>query len=151
MTGADSYVINKQKDTSDIDFLVEFEENADLFHFIGLSRYLEEIFNTKVDVISKSSLKKDLKQHILQEVIFEYQVVDLLEGYKKELNYTSYIASFFQKKIYYLFISTYITLIPCATERLAKPSSLVIKIPPHCLATFNIFLSINPLSFFINS
>ena len=66
-----SYVKNTQKDTSDIDFLVEFEDNADLFHFIGLSNYLEEIFDTKVDVISKPSLKEDLKQHILQEVIYE--------------------------------------------------------------------------------
>jgi len=66
-----SYVSNKQKATSDLDFLVEFEDNADLFHFIGLSRYLEEIFNTKVDVISKPSLKEELKQHILKEVIYE--------------------------------------------------------------------------------
>jgi len=66
-----SYVNNKQKDMSDIDFLVEFEDDADLFHFIGLSRYLEEIFNTKVDIISKPSLKEDLKQRILQEVIYE--------------------------------------------------------------------------------
>jgi len=66
-----SYANNKQKDTSDIDFLVEFEEDADLIHFIGLSRYLEEIFNTKVDVISKPSLKEELKQHILKEVIYE--------------------------------------------------------------------------------
>ena len=66
-----SYVNNKQKDTSDIDFLVEFEEDADLFHLVGLSRHLEEIFNTKVDVISKPSLKEDLKQHILEEVIYE--------------------------------------------------------------------------------
>ena len=66
-----SYVNNKQKDTSDIDFLVEFEDDADLFHFIGLSRYLEELFNTKVDVVSKPSLKKELKQQILQEVMYE--------------------------------------------------------------------------------
>jgi len=66
-----SYVKNRQKNTSDIDFLVEFEDDADLFHFVGLSRYLEEIFNARVDVISKSSLKEDLKQHILQEVIYE--------------------------------------------------------------------------------
>jgi len=66
-----SYVNNRQKNTSDIDFLVEFEEDADLFHLIGLSRYLEEIFNTRVDVISKPSLKEDLKQHILQEVVYE--------------------------------------------------------------------------------
>lgn len=66
-----SYVNNKQKDTSDIDFLVEFEEDADLFHLVGISRYLEDIFNTRVDVISKPSLKEDLKQRILQEVVYE--------------------------------------------------------------------------------
>ena len=66
-----SYVSSKQTATSDIDFLVEFEDDADLFHFIALSRYLEEIFNTKVDVISKPSLKEELKQHILEEVIYE--------------------------------------------------------------------------------
>lgn len=66
-----SYVNKKQKSTSDIDFLVEFEEDADLFHLVGLSRYLEEIFNTRVDVISKPSLKEDLKQRILEEVIYE--------------------------------------------------------------------------------
>ena len=66
-----SYVNNKQKVSSDIDFLVEFEEDADLFHLIGLSRYLENIFNTSVDVISKPSLKEDLKQQILEEVIYE--------------------------------------------------------------------------------
>jgi predicted nucleotidyltransferase len=53
-----SYVSNKQTTTSYIDFLVEFEEDADLFHLVDLSRYLEEIFITKVDVISKPSLKE---------------------------------------------------------------------------------------------
>ena len=77
-----SYVNNKQKDTSDIDFLVEFEEDADLFHLVALSRYLEDIFNVKVDVVSKSSLKEDLKQHILQEVIYEWKIAYLIEGYK---------------------------------------------------------------------
>jgi len=51
--------------------LVEFEEDADLFHLIGLSRYLEEIFNTRVDVISKPSLREDWKQSILKEVVYE--------------------------------------------------------------------------------
>ena len=66
-----SYVNNKQKDASDIDFLVEFEDDADLFHLVSLSRYLEDVFNARVDVVSKSSLKEDLKQSILQEVIYE--------------------------------------------------------------------------------
>ncbi len=66
-----SYVKHKQDDSSDIDILVDFEDGADLIHFIGLSRYLEEIFKTKVDVVSKSSLKEELKHNILQEVIYE--------------------------------------------------------------------------------
>ena len=66
-----SYISNKQTATNDIDFLVEFEDDADLLHYIGLSRYLEEIFNIKVDVVSKPSLKEELKQNILEEVIYE--------------------------------------------------------------------------------
>ena len=66
-----SYIRNSQTTTSDIDFLVEFEKDADLFHFIGLSRYLEELFNTKVDVVSKPSLKEELKKNILESVIYE--------------------------------------------------------------------------------
>jgi len=66
-----SYVKNSQTETSDIDLLVEFDEDADLFHLISLSRYLEEIFDTKVDVISKPSLKEDLRKRILEEVVYE--------------------------------------------------------------------------------
>jgi len=66
-----SYVKNEQKNTSDIDLLVEFEEDADLFHLVGLSRYLEEVFKSKVDVISKPAIKEELKQRILEEVIYE--------------------------------------------------------------------------------
>jgi len=65
-----SYVTNKQTAASNIDFLVEFERDADLLHLIGLSRYLEETFNTKTDVISKPSLKEELRQNILEEVIY---------------------------------------------------------------------------------
>ena len=65
-----SYVKNSQTETSDIDLLVEFDEDADLFHLIGLSRYLEEMFDTKVDVVSKPSLKEEIKQYILKEVIY---------------------------------------------------------------------------------
>ncbi len=66
-----SYINNEQTDDSDIDFLVEFEENADLFHYVGLTLFLEEQFNKKVDVISKPALKEELKKSILQEVIYE--------------------------------------------------------------------------------
>ena len=76
-----SYVKYKQNSSSDIDILVDFEDDADLIHFIGLSRYLEDIFKVKVDVVSKSSLKEDLKQNILQEVIYEWKIICLLKRY----------------------------------------------------------------------
>ena len=66
-----SYINNEQTDDSDIDFLVEFEENADLFHYVRLTLFLEEQFNKKVDVISKPALKEELRKSILQEVIYE--------------------------------------------------------------------------------
>ncbi len=66
-----SYINNEQTDDSDIDFLVEFEENADLFHYVGLTLFLEEQFNKKVDVVSKPALKEELRKSILQEVIYE--------------------------------------------------------------------------------
>lgn len=76
-----SYVKNEQKNTSDIDLLVEFEEDADLFHLIGLSRYLEEVFKSKVDVISKPAIKEELKQRILEEVIYEWKITYLSQGH----------------------------------------------------------------------
>lgn len=66
-----SYINNEQTDDSDIDFLVEFEENADLFHYVGLTLFLEEQLNKKVDVVSKPALKEELRKNILQEVIYE--------------------------------------------------------------------------------
>lgn len=48
-----SYVNNKQKVMIDIDFLVEFEDDADSIHFIGLSRYLEEVLKDIKNVIIK--------------------------------------------------------------------------------------------------
>jgi hypothetical protein len=66
-----SYAKNMQKENSDIDLLVDFEEDADLFHLVGLSYYLKKIFKTNVDITSKSSIKEELKQSILQEVLYE--------------------------------------------------------------------------------
>ena len=65
-----SYVKNSQTETNDSDLLVKSDEDADLFHLIGLSRYLEEIFEIKVEFVSKSSLKEEIKQYILREVIY---------------------------------------------------------------------------------
>ena len=65
-----SFAKGIEKKSSDIDFLVEFDDDADLFDFVGLSIYLEEKFNTKVDVISKNALRDEQKDSILKSILF---------------------------------------------------------------------------------
>lgn len=64
-----SFVRGEQGIDSDIDVLVELEEGADLFDLMGLTLYLEERLERKVDVISKRALRAELRESILREVI----------------------------------------------------------------------------------
>ncbi len=65
-----SYVRGKQNKKSDIDILVEFEENSkmDLFTFVEMEIYLSDIFKVKVDLVMKNSLKPYIGKYILSEV-----------------------------------------------------------------------------------
>lgn len=65
-----SYVRGQQKEKSDIDILVEFEEVPGLFKFIELEVYLEEILGIKVDLVMKSALKPVIGKYILKEVVY---------------------------------------------------------------------------------
>ncbi|MFZ3137211.1 MAG: nucleotidyltransferase family protein [Thermodesulfovibrionales bacterium] len=60
----------EEKETSDIDVLVEFEDGADLFDLVGLGLFLEEKLNQKIDVVPKRALRKELKEAILKEVAY---------------------------------------------------------------------------------
>ena len=64
-----SFVRGEQSASSDIDVLVEFEEEADLFDLIGLSLHLEEELQRKVDVIPRRALREELRESVLQEVV----------------------------------------------------------------------------------
>jgi len=64
-----SYVRGEQVEDSDIDLLVEFDETADLFDLIGLELYLEDVFNRKVDVVPKQSLRPEISQDVLDQII----------------------------------------------------------------------------------
>ena len=64
-----SYVRGEAKSSSDIDILVEFDKDADLFDLVGLSLFLEEKFSIKVDVVPRDALKPELKKIILNEVV----------------------------------------------------------------------------------
>ncbi len=64
-----SYLRGEEKRGSDIDILVEFEKEGDLFHLVGLSLFLEEKLGKKVDVVSKKALRSEIKASVLKEVI----------------------------------------------------------------------------------
>jgi len=58
-----------QADSSDVDILVDFAEGADLFDLVGLALYLEERLNRKVDVVPRRSLRPELRDMVLRELV----------------------------------------------------------------------------------
>lgn len=64
-----SFVRREQGETSDIDVLVDFEEDASLFDLVRLALFLEEKFNRKVDVVPKESLRAEIRESILREMV----------------------------------------------------------------------------------
>ena len=65
-----SFVRGEQKETSDLDILVEFEGSISLFEIVRLERFLSELLGEKVDLVMKNSLKPRIGKHILREVVY---------------------------------------------------------------------------------
>ena len=63
-----SYVREKQRKKSDIDILVAFNRDIDLFDFLDLREYLESKLHIKVDLVMESALKPAIGKRILSEV-----------------------------------------------------------------------------------
>ena len=64
-----SYIRGEQIVSSDIDILVDFKEDADLFDLIGLAQFLEEELRQRVDVVPKRALKPELRDTVLKEAV----------------------------------------------------------------------------------
>lgn len=64
-----SYVRGEQKEESDIDVLVEFDEPT-FDNFMNLSFYLEELFGRKVDLVTTKGLSPYISPIIEKEVIW---------------------------------------------------------------------------------
>ena len=54
---------------SDLDLLVDFDEGANLFDLVGLQQFLEEKLGCRVDIVSRRSLRTELRTAILNEMI----------------------------------------------------------------------------------
>jgi len=65
-----SYVKNAQKKRSDLDILVDFSRTISLLKFVKLENYLKDLLKIKVDLVFAGSLRPELRETILNEVIF---------------------------------------------------------------------------------
>lgn len=60
---------NKHNSESDIDFLVEFEEDRSLFDLISLKDELEDLLGKSVDLVTKESIHWQLRDQIINEAL----------------------------------------------------------------------------------
>ena len=65
-----SYARSEQTQKSDVDILVDYEEVPSLFSLLELEYYLEEVLNLKVDLVTPNGIKPQLKETILNEVVY---------------------------------------------------------------------------------
>ena len=67
-----SFARGEQTSKSDVDILVEFKKpnTIDLFDFIDLEDFLSRKLGVKVDLATRNALKPQLKEQILQEMIY---------------------------------------------------------------------------------
>lgn len=63
-----SFVREQQKKTSDIDILVSFSGEIDLFDFLDLRDFLQARLKRKVDLVMETALKPAIGKRILAEV-----------------------------------------------------------------------------------
>lgn len=63
-----SYVRGQEQRRSDIDLLVSFQRDIDLFEFLDLKEFLQERLHHKVDLVMDSALKPAIGKRIRAEV-----------------------------------------------------------------------------------
>ena len=66
-----SFARGEETERSDIDVLVDLKDGYETFdNFMDLKYFLEDLFNRKVDLVTIDALRPQLKDDILQEVIY---------------------------------------------------------------------------------
>jgi len=60
---------NDANSQSDVDFLVEFHQEAGFFELFNLQHYLEEILGCPVDIGMKNSLRQEVKDSVFKDLI----------------------------------------------------------------------------------
>ena len=65
-----SYMRGEQTDMSDVDILVDFDGNVNLFDLVDMEEYLTSKLNRNVDVVIKRALRPSIGEQILHEVVY---------------------------------------------------------------------------------
>lgn len=65
-----SYIQDQQNKNSDLDVLVEFRKVPGLLQFIRLENYLTDLLGVKVDLVRRKSLRKELRNSILNQTVY---------------------------------------------------------------------------------
>jgi predicted nucleotidyltransferase len=67
-----SFARGEQKKKSDVDILVEFNEEdiPGLLKFIEIERYIEKLIRKKVDLVRKGGIRPEIRDIILKEVVY---------------------------------------------------------------------------------
>ncbi len=64
-----SFVRDEMREDSDIDILVEIENDMSLLDFVGLKLEIEEALGMKVDLVEYSTIKPLLRERIMSEQV----------------------------------------------------------------------------------
>ena len=54
---------------SDVDLLVDFDKPIGLFHFLRVQRRIEEILGSRVDLVMRDAVKRQLRDRIFAEAV----------------------------------------------------------------------------------
>jgi hypothetical protein len=65
-----SYARQEQRPDSDIDLIVDFSEDADLFDLIELKYFLEDRLSHSVDIVPERALRDELRQSVHADVSY---------------------------------------------------------------------------------
>lgn len=70
-----SYVSGEAKESSDVDVLIDFTENAHVgfFKYVRIRRALSEMLGLEVDMVTPQALSKYIKDAVLQQAETVYE------------------------------------------------------------------------------
>ena len=65
-----SYARGEETEASDIDILVDYETAPTFIMLVELRDYLSQLFELKVDIVTKNGLKPRIRERLLAEAIY---------------------------------------------------------------------------------